>query len=283
MSIEERDPLLESSDPVALAQPDRLFFEQGILLDAEDFAAEQTYHRSRLATVLAHLHETGTVAGLDVLLDPELAPGDEARFPDGRPERLRVQPGIAIDRAGRIIEVAEDYCLAIERWYAAQPADRLAASLATGEPNHVTADVFIRFAACERGKTPAFATANAQNLNAVVPSRVRDASLLELVLRDAPVPTPAAPWPEIDLDAPIAERRQRMRDAILRRTPRIAPSEYGAGQDRTSVFLCRVQMPANAPAAAGEPPERRTEPIRLQDEDRLLVVNAAALRTWAGI
>jgi hypothetical protein len=47
----------------AAERPDRPFYATGVLLDAEDFLDEQTYHRGRLARALAYLHGTGTIAG----------------------------------------------------------------------------------------------------------------------------------------------------------------------------------------------------------------------------
>ena len=41
---ERIDPLKAKQQP-----PDRVFYATGVLLDAEDFSAEQTYHRAQLA------------------------------------------------------------------------------------------------------------------------------------------------------------------------------------------------------------------------------------------
>ena len=93
------DPLAQKPEP-----PDRLFYATGILLDAEDFKAEQLYHRGRLSRALAYLHGGGTVAGLRVEWVKPLEPGEDAKFPRGRAEEIVVAPGIAVDRLGRVIE-----------------------------------------------------------------------------------------------------------------------------------------------------------------------------------
>ena len=93
------DPL-EGSPP-----PERVNYATGVLLDAQDFRDEQSYHRGRLAQALRHLVGFGTVAGLRVT-----APGI------GDAEReLTVAPGLAIDRHGRMIEVGEPQCIRLAR------------------------------------------------------------------------------------------------------------------------------------------------------------------------
>src|SRR5437870_11525741 len=94
-----KDPLTQET------HPDRVFYATGTLLDAADFSAEQMYHRGRLARALTYLHGSGTVAGLKVEWERPLMAGADPKFPAGREETLRVHPGMAIDRLGRIIEV----------------------------------------------------------------------------------------------------------------------------------------------------------------------------------
>ncbi len=123
----------------------------------------------------------GTVAGLKVEWDEAREPGSE--FPDGREERLVVHPGIAIDRLGRIIEVPRAWCIRLGGWYNAQDVAELRQGLKGPPYNGVVADVFVRFVTCERGKTPAFASGPFDALDAVQPSRLRDAHHLGLVIR----------------------------------------------------------------------------------------------------
>lgn len=205
---------------------DRLNFVQGLLLDSESFKAEQLYHRGRLARALAYLFGTGTVAGLEVTYPP-----------DG-PDELRVAPGLAIDPLGRLIEIPRLWCLDLEPWFAAQrDADLsdgwIAEGPAPADPQLV-ADVFVRFAECERRLSPAFATGPYDALDSVSPSRLRDGFELALVIRtetqlrradiDAEVaeddtyeiPSPRATerWEELlTMDPP--ERLEAMRNDIL--------------------------------------------------------------------
>ena len=98
------------ADPLeAMPPPERVNYATGVLLAAEDFRDEQTYHRARLARLLSGLAGFGTLAGLRVT--PPAA--DDAEL------ELHVAPGLAIDRFGRLVEITEPYCIRIARWVAA--------------------------------------------------------------------------------------------------------------------------------------------------------------------
>lgn len=172
--------------------PDRVFYAPGILLAADDFRAEQLYHRSRLARVLAYLHGSGTAAGLWVYREALPNPDPAEDGPAEEADRLVVEPGLAVDRLGRLIEVPRRACLRLNRWFLSLPQDDVFLNPAT---SGVMADVFIRFVTCDRGKTPAFAAGPFDALDAVQPSRLRDGYELSLRVRqeDAP-PLPATPW-----------------------------------------------------------------------------------------
>ncbi len=280
------DPLL---DTVSL---DRVFYATGVLLAADDFSAEQSYHRGRLARALAYLFGSGTVAGLRVDWKPALPPSTE--LPDGQEELLQVHPGLAIDRIGRIIEVPRAACLRLGRWYDGQDPGELAAGLHPTPWDGVVADVFIRFVACERGKTPAFASGPFDALDAVVPSRLRDGYELELVIRkeateQLPNLLPQDRWPREPADP--AARLRAVQDAIFDSWPKDAENprnpepqlEYAPGQDQTSVFLARVVIPATAPETAGGRPARRPEDVTVDNYRRLFAYPARALAARAGL
>ncbi len=92
----DTDPLSQGADPL------RVFYAVGRMLGVEDFQAEQTYHRGRLARALSTALGPGTISGLKVQTnvkpDGTTAPADI---------ELQVTPGIAIDRAGRVIVALE--------------------------------------------------------------------------------------------------------------------------------------------------------------------------------
>jgi hypothetical protein len=268
MSIsEERDALLERPSP------DRVFYSTGVLLDAEDFKAEQNYHRGRLARVLAYLHGGGTVVGLRV---PPVEPVE-----DPEQEEVRVEPGIAIDRLGRIVEVPRRACIRINRWFAAQDASALRTGVHGGA---VVVDVFVRFVACERGKTPHFATGPFDALDAVTASRLRDGYQLELQIRpEDPQPVPENPWPDLAAIADPGERRAALREAILdgwRENGALQPlPEHAPGQGVTAVFLARLRIPATETT----PPVRTGDPITVDDSGRLFIYTTGAIARWVGI
>ena len=116
-----------TADPL-FSQPraDRPAYATGMLLDAQDFSDEQTYHRGRLARALAFLAGGGTLAGLGVAYVPEAT---------GQPEEIRVEPGLAVDRLGRLVEIPRPACLRLARWWAAtaQPDGGDALAQATHE------------------------------------------------------------------------------------------------------------------------------------------------------
>lgn len=250
--------------------PDRLYYGTGILLAADDLAAEQSYHRGRLARALAYLHGSGTVAGLRVDYQPE-APATDTQ--PGQAEQIVVNPGMAVDRLGRIIEVPRQACIRLDRWYVEQTADALNLALHAEPFNGVVVDVYLRFVVCERGKTPAFAAGPFDALDAVAPSRLRDGYELRLILRsEENPPLPLHRWPDLSGIADPAERRRVVHDFIFNAWPRNTDrtnlqqpepgGEYAIDDEElTGVFLARVVIGADANPTPGEPPLRRPPQI----------------------
>lgn len=259
----QNDPLMK---PLL---PERLHYALGALLDEEDFRAEQAYHRGRLGRALAYLHGAGTVAGLNVESDPIEGEGI-----------IKVSPGLAVDRLGRLIEVGRPRCLRLDRWYQYQLADDtgrdllsrsvrpfrqnlmsascLGSSVCCPEPDEtperwvIVVDLFARFVVCERGKQPAFATGAFDALDAIAPSRLRDSSCLELVIRtEGAVPVPTSPFPDLS-DLPVDEAKRRFLDCKLTQSWRetsawrgvdntLEPQPWHApGQDGSELLLARL-------------------------------------------
>lgn len=258
---EPTDPLMPKQDDVEGIQPDRLFYATGVLLDAQDFQTEQLYHRSRLAQVLRYLGGSGTVAGLEVVWKRRVEPGQTdpseengAVYPDGRDEEIRVQPGLAIDRLGRLIEVTRPRCIRLDRWFIQNQASLL---VQDSPYSGIVADVFLRFVVRERGRTPAVATGPFDALDAVTPSRLRDGSELHLVARSEPadqLPTklPIDPWsslaPLSAADRPAALHRlmfDAWQGTNVRSGGDLKPlPEHRPNQPTTDLFLARLILPA---------------------------------------
>lgn len=252
-------------DPILKAESDRLHYATGELLGADDFRDEQTYHRRQLAHALLFLHGSGTLAGLRVVARhrPGKKPADDE-------VHLEVRPGLALDRAGRLIEVPRAACLRLRRWFdfvATQTADSSlpdAGDLRTAfHGGAVVADIFLAFHACDRGYTPAFASGPFDSLDASQPSRVRDAYELSLVLRpEANPPVASDPWSSIAAAA-AAKRAAVARQASLEAWDSLAlpPSDYAgdwhenpAEVDPAAVLLARLRIPAAAASSATSAP-----------------------------
>ena len=246
---------------------DRLHYSTGELLGADDFRDEQTYHRRQLARALLHLNGSGTLAGLRVVHRHRPGQGGE---PDE--VELEVLPGLALDRAGRLIEVPREACLRLRRWFdflagrlpSSSEVDRAdlreawRADSAVPAGGVIVADVFLTFHQCPRGYTPAFAAGPFDALDASQPSRVRDAYELSLVLRreaDNDLAGAGDPWDGI-AGASLEERiasAEALSFALWDRLTQPAP-EIPAGVDPTSVLLARLRIPAAPAASAADAP-----------------------------
>ncbi|HET8747462.1 MAG TPA: hypothetical protein VFM98_17815 [Ramlibacter sp.] len=251
--------------------PERVHYATGVLLGAEDFAAEQLYTRGRMGRAFAALYGFGTLAGLRV------------RCPANDNPQLEVQvaPGLAMDRLGRLIEIRRTQCIHVTRWLAQREAmgtsavERLEVIDAVREDvpgaTRLVFDVFARFAICPHGRTPAFAAGPFEA--AEVPSRLADAFELTLQLAhvvgesDAnpkgtlAVPQPRSPKLEAMLAGlqgiadPVAleaARRLWCMESALdawpepsqsdpTRLPRLA--EHASEADWDKVLLARVSIP----------------------------------------
>jgi hypothetical protein len=299
------------ADPLyARPAAERPSYATGMLLDAQDFTDEQTYHRGRLARALAALTGGGTLAGLRVSHRPATA------APNAHPEEIRVEPGLAIDRLGRLVEVPRPACLRLQNWFDAEATadggdrlrqgaytnlDRFLSARAIAEAGAqnrppipgrgVVADVFLRFIACARGLTPSFATGPFQALDAVATSRVRDAYDLHLIVRPGlDDGFDGLPAPGVDLAgiADLAERRARLQDAILDSYPASGRAgspgeldplpEHPEGVDRTAVFLARVAIPVGV----ANPPARAGTAVLVDGWRRGFIPSSLLMRRWIG-
>ena len=245
--------LYAAADP--LVQPsraERVNYATGVLLQAEDFRDEQTYHRRRLALALRHLAGFGTLAGLAV----------RAPKAEDNDLELRVEPGVALDRYGRLIEVAEPWCLHLARWFVAQETAALVAALhpkpRTPFDLAVVADVFLSARDCGRGMTPSFAQGPFDALDALVPARLAEEPSFELVLRAEggtdPIPAPRNAWP-----APSASREAKLAAVLGSWDTGLSGDldegldplgEHAAGHELSAVLLARIAIPVTRPADA---------------------------------
>lgn len=261
--------------------PERVNYANGVLLDENDFKAEQAYFRGRLSRALVYLHGFGTVAGLEVATT------------QADPHKIQVKPGLAVDRLGRLIELPIPYCIRAEEWFAAQDENGLKESYANSTdgngPKAVVADVFIKFNNCERGMTPCFGVGNVDATDAFTADRVRDGAGLDLILRTQPEqekPRQNAPYDSLsDENLSFSDAMNELRkfkieegwresdfwntsDNTIKKGP-----EYGAEQNGTEVMLARVRLPAT-----GNPMKYDTNgAIEIQNDIRVLSLSTFEL------
>ncbi len=322
------------ADPLyGLPPADRPAFATGMLLDAQDFTDEQTYHRGRLARALMLVAGGGTLAGLRVTHQAAVAAVPPTASTPGQPEKpeeIRVEPGLAVDRLGRLVEVARPCCLRVVPWWEATAADSLQQAAYTSFTNllsertrddvtlparGVVADVYLRFAACPRGLTPAFAGGPFDALNAVATSRVRDAYELLLLPRpgltasfsglplaagsvhipgEAPADAAAREAALGDVTADPDTRRAALQDSTLYGYPvtiksdgstALAPLDEHAvildkdrEMDTSAIFLARVLIPI----ATGNPPIRAGDAVLVDNYSRRFLPGVALLARWSG-
>ena len=275
-------------------QPKRVYYSTGRMLGVADFQADQDYHRGRLARALVSLYGTGTVYGLMVGTDGNA---------DATKLQVRVAPGLAIDRVGRIIEVPRALCIVIHNWlndqvqqWQDQQANPVPGQAARPDPNtaihdgaNLMCDVFATFVPCTRGLTPCFASQDDYDAtDAFSANRWLDSFAMQLVLRtDAAPQTPADPWKNAgalpaagaNLTAPVIANLQN----ILLRAAGPAPGvEYPPNFDATGVFLARILIAATA-GASGAPPKWDLTRISIDNNSRLFLYPAALLARLGGL
>jgi hypothetical protein len=231
--------------PTTLSPSKRVLYRNGILLDASDFQQEQLYHRSRLALALRHLHGFGTLAGLRVEHTPAGAVGSDGE--PHPPEQLKVHPGIALDRAGRLIEITEPQCLRLAKWFAfqvAQPGAVLKPFRDSGSQRFFVGDLFLRFKECPQGLRPGFPEPAADATDAIVPSRSHDGFELILAARDCDPETTLPDLPVSRFPTAPADRAALL--AAIYDAYDAAPADdqdYPEDfPDKTAVFLARIRL-----------------------------------------
>lgn len=288
------DPYATPDPLEARPVPERVNYATGVMLQADDFEAEQTYHRGRLAQLARHLLGFGTIAGLR-LIRPKAA---------DNMLNLQVAPGLALDRHGRLIEVCEAQCIRLAAWFAAQNPQRLRAathdSPRTPLPQAVVADVFLSAQTCGRGKTPSFASGPFDALDALVPARLGENPRLDLVLRmegnippeggaaiAGDIPTPVNFWPGTGASA------DAIREAVLGSWDVGFASDAGQsldplqehvdGTEPSAVLLARVAIPVTLDRAAPGSPGPLLDATRRVELDQSIRPLIHFAGKWLGL
>lgn len=229
--------------------PERPHYALGTLLGADDFLAEQHYHRGRLARALAYLFGPGTVAGLRAGFKPATLPNTTTRDADN--DELYVEPGLALDAYGRLIEVPRRVCIRLRKWFDAQDkavikaAAELHATAVADDPSavqtpHTPAWLFLRFRPHASGVTPVLADGPFDATNAIAPARTRDGHELRLFLVGA-------------ADEPAFPRAGTSAADLLRPAPQLTKPLPAAGPDRVTDLKDYILDRWEPPSADPEP------------------------------
>jgi hypothetical protein len=262
------------------AEARRVNYRDGILLAASDFQQEQVYHRARLAAALARLHGFGTVAGLKVerFAAGTIRPEDGEERTD---EELVVNPGVALDRLGRIIEIRKKYCLRLAKWFEHETAGAGASltPLLDAPQRFLVADVFLSFVECPNGLRPSFPEPAADATDAVIPARTQEGFELSLRVRDCDPETQRPPLPAARFATQPANYRDLLDAIYASYTLAAPPVEYPDDfEDRTAVFLSRVLIRlTDAPAT--DKTRHASGEVEIEDEGRPVVLPADLLAT----
>ena len=271
--------------------PARVSYRQGMLLDASDFSDEQNYHRLRLAEVLARLHGSGTAAGLKVAASRK---GD--LLPDGtivKEDEIKVQPGFAVDRRGRLLEVPTARCLRLDNWFAAvaTAGSAVLKPLTVGATERwLVGDVFLRYVECPQGLRPGFPEAGADATDAVVAARLKDGFELLLAPRSSETAGVPPPLPKKPFQPAPATRKDLLEAIYGSYQPAAEPVEYPAApmddtpagtpikklNEKTAVFLARVLLRlTDAPATVLA--RHAMKEFKVEDDSRLVLPAAELL------
>jgi len=288
------DPFAPTDPLEARPSPERVNYATGMMLQADDFAAEQTYHRGRLAQLSRYLLGHGTLAGLRVV---------PPRSNDNLLE-LRVEPGLAIDRLGRLIEIPAAQCIRLGPWFEAQDDRYLRAathdSPRTPLPQAVVADVFLSAHPCGRGKTPSFASGPFDALDALVPARIGETGHLELVLRmegnpdpdggtgvAGDIPKPKNFWPGEGasagdvLDAVLGSWNVGFSTSADESLDGL--QEHVPGKEPSAVLLARVMIPVTLDRASPASVGPTLEPTQAVSLDKALRPIIYLTGKWLGL
>jgi hypothetical protein len=198
------DGSVEPANPFTALNP-----HFGMLLGVEDLEVMQGYARGKMRLHNAWLHRAGVAWGLDVRFDAR---------PDGTV--LAVDPGLAVDGAGRELYLARTACVDIGQWFAKHQHDDGFSPVDAGDgAKRFSVEVVACFRACLDRPVPAVATPCEGSGADTAYSRLEETA--DLYLRPLPVepPSPAPlPYPRLRVLFQIADDESGFPDVVAIRT-----------------------------------------------------------------
>jgi len=176
-----------------------LRYHFGMLLGVDDFETEQAYHRGKSRLHNAWLHGEGVVWGFDVQ-----APEVTGR-PGTRTGELRVEPGLALDAAGRELHLEAAACVELGAWFDAHREGGELEFEETEAGVRFDAHVVIRFRACLTRAVPALAEPCEGAASSTAYSRAFET--VEILLRPGRAPVRSLPYHRLRLLFNLADPR----------------------------------------------------------------------------
>jgi hypothetical protein len=174
---------------VGLDPTKRVNYQLGLVLGEDEFRQDQFHHRERDHLATRALHGYGTVAGLAVSYDAAT-------------DQLEIEPGLAVDPAGRLICVPVQYCGSLGGWvrrHAEQDEE-------SGGAVPTTLFLTLCWTECATDDVPIPADSCLSAENSRAASRLRDSFEIKLVTEPPPPVGEVAPTSEDDsLDVLVAE------------------------------------------------------------------------------
>jgi hypothetical protein len=205
-------------EAVLLASPfTALQYHFGMLLGVEDLETAQAYPRGKLRLHNAWLHGEGVIWGLNVLFNER--------------RELAVDPGLAVDLAGRELHLDHRACLDIGKWYKAnkdEPGFRFEDAPNNGK--RFTVHVVARFKACLARPVPAIADQCEGAQGDTAYSRVLET--VELLLRPGRAPVKTKPYHrlrvlfQLEADSAAFDDVRLRREAIQAANLADQPAEF---------------------------------------------------------
>ncbi|HEX5872028.1 MAG TPA: hypothetical protein VFY65_16475, partial [Longimicrobium sp.] len=165
-----------AAGPLQTDPSKRVNYVLGLVLGVDEFQQDQLYHAAARRGHNRLLHGYGTLWGLRV------GPVTQGVDPE-----IQVEPGVAVDPAGREIRVPDRMCVKVNRWIERhQPA--LRAIYGNPPAESIPVAVVLCHRECPTDTVPVPGEPCRSQEDAMQPSRIRESFELKLMLRDD------APW-----------------------------------------------------------------------------------------
>jgi hypothetical protein len=242
----------------------------GMLLGVDDLETAQAYPRGKIREGNAWLHHEGVVWGFNVSFNTR--------------NELAVDPGLALDAAGRELHLDRQACLDLGQWYAANKDDKsFTFTDVAGSGKEFSVHVIAKFKACLTRPVPAIADPCDGAGTDTAYSRVFET--VELLLRPGlsqPKPPPYTRLRilfDLEDDADSKYDEVRARRASIQGLPAVQQPKAYLAALRDYSALDEIDLKPQQTPQVSIFPEDPTEVV-LADVDKIIVMPTAT-GSWA--